>query len=1158
MYKIFKKNKTLIERKLIVQMTRTSLLCMLFFLIALNCMALNGYSQTVRLSMKIDSPNLKDAIVEIKKQTEFDFLYSKDVEPLYHANTQVKIENGTIEEVLNQLFKSSRIDYQIIDKTIVLTPGKPISDNTGTVPAPQVRQGFTITGKVIDNTGEGLPGVTVQVKGTTTGTATNVDGSYSIAVPGNSAILVFSFVGFSTQEIEVGNQRIINVTMSEDVQQIDEVVVVGYGVMRKSDLTSSITKIGGDELNNMNQGNVSSAMQGMAPGVLIITGSGAPGVEPTVMVRGVTSVNLSSSPLYVIDGMPMSTSINHLNPADIESIEVLKDASAAAIYGSMASNGGIMITTKRGLAGKPVFNADIVYGFQMMKQPYEMCDVPEYIEFMNAAYVNSGSGPYFPNPALYAGRQATPWWKTGIAKTAPQMNANISVRGGTDAHKYSASIGYYQQDSFLKLIPNNNDNWQRFTARYTSDFTFSKVVSAGLMFNPRFEGSYGGSLPSWSDFMRQEPITPIYKPADELNGTENEYSVYARSEVGTYNPVAASKRFFDRDRNIGLGGNAYIDIKPLPGMVFKSYLGYDYRFRYRDSFQPDWVIDAAHEKNELSIVQRWHDLRSMFSWQNTLTYLTKFDKHNFTFMVGNTMDRFENRTMNGSKSGLPNNSEDLRELSAATINPTISGNYEITRALLSYFGRVNYNYDNRYLLTATLRRDGSSKFMERNKWANFPSVSVAWQIANEGFMKSLNNVVNSLKLRVGWGQVGNQGIPSSVYESLLIVPSTSTYYAYNEQSVTLTRIRSLKNEDVKWETVEDTSFGVDFGLWRNKLSGSVDYYIKNTKDMLFQKPYPYYSGFPTSASIWTNVGAMRSQGVDIQLNYKDNIRDFNYGVTLSFTTVNIKVTEMSDKTTKLYGANITNTTTPRNCTALDEEPGYFYGYITDGLFQNQAEVDAYTFINSAGAVRPLQPYARPGDIRFKKIADNGQAIGGDDRTKIGSPWADFTAGLNINMSYKGFDLLVHFYGSYGNELSTYDFKGSLYGGGGANKIKGVMQKTWHGEGTSNDIPIVSRTDLNENYTKFSEYFVEDASYLKMKNLQLGYTLPRNLTNQWGLSRVRVYISGQNLLTLTNYSGTDPEVSGGGRDDGIADRAFGFAGFTYPQLKTILFGVNVGF
>jgi TonB-linked SusC/RagA family outer membrane protein len=783
-----------------------------------------------------------------------------------------------------------------------------------------------------------------------------------------------------------------------------------------------------------------------------------------------------------------------------------------------------------------------------MKPPYEMANVQEYIQALNKAHENSNLALPFPNPSEYANRESTPWWDTGIAGSAPQLTANISARGGSDIHKYSASLSYNQQESFYKLAPNGGD-WQRFTARVTNDWSFARWISAGFMFNPRFTTS--GSPGNWGDYLNIDPITPIYKPAEELTGTENEYSVYGRSNLSyVFNPVASNKRFFDRRRNYGLSGNAYVDIRPLNGLVFRSFLGYDYRLNTRDRFQPDFVVDTAHEKQEVNNVARWHDFYNSFSWQNTLSYLRTFnDVHNLNLMIGSTMDRDAERTLNGSRDGVPSNVESMREVSAGTTNYQVAGSSEISQALLSYFGRVNYNYDNRYLATATIRRDGSSKFMARNKWATFPSASLAWNISNESFMESTKSWLGNLKLRAGWGQVGNQSLPSAVYLSSLAGASNTNVYVYNESIVNMTYINTLKNEDIKWETVEDISMGVDFSLWNDKLSGSVDYYIKNTKDMLFQRPYPQYSGFPNSARIWTNVGSMRSQGWDINLTHRNRVGDFRYSLALNLTTFNVEVTQMATSD-PIYGAAIPNSSVNRSITEVGYEPGAFYGYVMDGLFQTQAEVDAHV---GADGTTKLQPSAAPGDIRIKNLNGDNAINDAGDRTRIGSPWADFTAGLNINLAYKGFDMMAMLYGSYGNELANWDVTNGLHSSGGSNYIKDINDIAWNGPGTSNRIPRLTRSDPNNNYGRFSTLHVEDGSYLRLKNIQFGYTLPKSVTDKIGFSSMRVSVSGLNLLTFTKFTGTDPEIYGGSVTGG-----FGFAGWTYPQLKTIIFGVNVSF
>jgi len=994
-------------------------------------------------------------------------------------------------------------------------------------------QQINITGRIVsavDN--EPMGGTSVYVKGTTNGTTTDLNGNYSIDNVASDAIVTFSMLGYKTREIPVNGQTVINVQMAEDVAKLDEVVVVGYGVAKRSDLTSSISSIRGADLTTMTTGNVNTSLQGKVPGIQVIAGDGAPGTAPKVLIRGFSTLNLTTDPLYVVDGIPMGNNPNFIDANEIESIEVLKDASAAAIYGSMASNGVIMITTKKGKAGKTVFSADVSYGFQTVKSPFKMANTQEFVSYANIAYQNAGLGQRF-DPAEYANTPTTNWWKESIQPISPQISASLGVRGGGDKNLYSVSLNFYSQDDFYRY--GGSGGWKRITTRISNDYTFSKYVSTGFMLNPRFES--WGSPSNWQDNLRIDPITPVYLPKEQLTGEENEFSIYGRSNLSyVWNPVADNKRNFDKEGYYALGGNAYININPIPELTFKSLIGFDYKAQYGDNFQPDFVIDSAHEYLALNKVSRNQDLYTSYSWQNTLSYLKTFGSHNLNLMVGNTMDRNIDRTLNGSRQQLPNNTEVLREIDAGTLYPDVNGN-KVIQSLLSYFGRASYNYDNRYFLTATFRRDGSSKFMTKNKWADFPSASVAWQLVNEKFMKD-QSLFGSLKLRAGWGEVGNQNLPAAVYESLLY----PNYYLSGSNLINTMHLQTIRNEDIRWETVEDINFGVDFSLLKNILSGSVEYYVKNTKNMLFNNPYPLYSGYPGGAYIWSNVGSMRTKGFEFILDHRNNISKFYYDISLVFTTFNAKATKLAEGASIVYGNS------EKTRTEVGMDPAYYYGYVADGIFQNQTEINAHT--SQYGDI--LQPNAQLGDIRFKDLNNDG-VLDGNDRTKIGSPWADFTAGLNINLSYSGFDILANFYSSVGNDLVNQDVKTSLYSMFGYfhNVAADAGQKAWHGEGTSNLYPRLVFTDNNENFSKFSSFFVEDGSFLRLKNIQLGYTLPFSVTKKAAISKARFYISGQNLWTLTKFTGVDPEVGG----DVLS---FGFTGWNYPQLKTILLGVNLTF
>jgi len=982
---------------------------------------------------------------------------------------------------------------------------------------------ITVKGTVKDKDALPIPGANVAVKGTATAVSTDFDGKYAIVIPNKDAQLQFSFMGFTTNTVTVGNKVVIDIVLEQGGQSLEEVVVVGYATVKKKDVTSSIASIKGKELQTMTVSNVTESLQGKVAGVQI-TGAGGPGAQPRVLIRGISTVNLSTDPLYVVDGIPMGTSINFLSNNEIESMDVLKDASASAIYGSRASNGVILITTKKGKSGKPKFNVDWSNGYQIMTNPYIMANAESYADIMNKANINSGYSEYKPNAEQYRGK-TTDWWGTGVTKASPTTNASIGVSGGSEKNTYATSLNYFKSESFLGV-----GGFERITIRLANDYKFSDKVAVGITLNPRYE-TYG-SPGNWADFVRIDPITPIYKPADQLNGTENIYSIYARSDTFVYNPVAAVARFDDFTDQYNLNTNAYLQYEPIKGLVFRTQGSIEFGNAVTSRFTPDFIIDAAFEKAEINSIERRARTNFDWTWQTTATYSKTFaEKHKTSLMVGATMEEYNGNDVRGYGEGLPNNSGSIRELNAATKNYRSEGN-SYSDALQSFLSRLSYNYDSKYYLTATFRRDGSSKFLANNKWANFPSASASWRISNEGFMENTKSVISNLSLRAGWGRVGNQNLPGDVYLSRI----GQGYTVIGGAVVNTSFPSSLANKDIKWETVEDINFGLDFSLLKNKLSGSLEYYEKKTIDMLFRKQFPTYAGFPDNSRIWTNVGSMKSNGIDLLLSYKNKKGDFSYGADFTFTTVNIKMLSLATEGEKLFASD------NRTLTEAGEEPGYYYGFVTDGLFQNQTELNSHT--NNKGT--PLQPNAQAGDIRFKDINGDG-TLDDKDRTKIGSPWADFTMGLNLNFAYKNFDLIANFYASIGNELVNQNISELFNGASLINKVANLDQVAWNGEGTSNYIPRLARDDNNLNFVNFSSFYIEDGSFMRMKNIQLGYTF----LNQFGLDKLRLSLSGQNLWTVTNYTGVDPEVGGGVLGSG-------FGGWNYPVQPTVLFGLNVAF
>lgn len=982
----------------------------------------------------------------------------------------------------------------------------------------------TVTAK-----GEPMIGVTVAVVGTSVGTLTDLNGNYSIKVNGD-ATLQFSFIGYKTEKIKVGTNTEINVELTVNPYNLDDVVVIGFGQAKKGDLTSSITSVEGEELKAMTVGNPVEALQGKAAGVQIVAGSGAPGAAPSVLIRGISSIYLSNDPLYVVDGIPMGSNLNFLNNNEIESVQVLKDASASAIYGSRASNGVILVTTKKGNAGETKFSVDVTRGTQIFNKPFEMADATEYAQIMNQSLINSDMVARFDEPdALGTG---TDWWGEGVNNQSPTTNASIQASGGNETHQFAFSLNYYEKESFY-----NSGNWEKFTMRFSNDYKFNEHISAGVSLNPRREKWV--NTPNWyQDYLLIDPVTPILRPEDEREGL-SEFDIYQRSYYTyTWNPVARDSRNFSDAGNFALGLTSYLTITPIKNLVIKSQLGGDLKFNHSKDFTPVFSIDEAHESNKVNKVSGNKSQDNYVNWTNTITYNLNREEHKLSVMVGNTMEKWNSDYLWATKEGIANDSELLRELKAATINPLNGGNSS-GKSLLSYLGRLTYNFADKYYLTATYRIDGSSKFLAKNKWAKFPSASAAWRLSKEAFLADVN-FINDLKLRMGWGKIGNQTLPSAVYRSFL----GRSYYilgAGEGALVTSTYPSSMKNVDIKWETVGDINIGLDWTLFDNQINGALEFYKKTTYDMLWQKSYPLYSGYPNDAKIWSNVGNMESKGWELSLNYRKRISKFSYDFGVTFTTVNVAMVKLPQTDPILWGEN------ERTKTIEGEEPGFYFGYKTDGLFQNQTEINSHS--SEHGDL--LQPYAKPGDIRFVDTNKDG-VLNNDDRVKIGSPWADFTGGFNMNLTYGNFDLGANIYFSIGNELVNFT-KGDLYNTTGSdnNVISGLLDMAWHGEGTSDYIPRVAHDDHNENFTRFSDFFVEDGSFARLKNIQLGYTLPKNLTGKMKIDKARIYISGQNIVTLTGYKGPDPEVAG-------SITGFGLGGWGYPVLPTYLVGVNLNF
>lgn len=1002
---------------------------------------------------------------------------------------------------------------------------------------PVFAQNITVEGEVTaEADGEPLIGVTVRVQGTNQGTATDIDGHYMLPNVDPKATLIFNYIGYQEVVEPVKGRYQINVQMYETTQSLEELVVVGYGVVKKSDLTSSISTIKGDEINEMTVGNAMDALQGRVPGVQIAT-AGGPGATPRVMIRGVSTFTGDSNPLYVVDGVPLNTNnINFINNNDIESMEVLKDASASAIYGTRASNGVVIITTKSGKAGKTQVDVSASVGWQHIPKP-SIAGANEYEKVFLARYQNDGRVAPWNSPYVdYADVDGTDWWNEVVKPTALVQNYSINVRGGSEKFIYSFSLGYYRNESQSRM-----GHWDKVNFRINTEYNFTNWLKVGLDLAPTIEG-WVSKNPNFGAAMSMDPTTPVFKPENEWD-LENPLNNYQRSYNNQeWNPVLGLHSSENNNRKINLLMNPFIQIQPIKQLILRTQFGVNSWYQRSDGFNYAFNIDPLEQRTLNDAYRNYSDAFN-WTWTNTVTYVDTFaDKNNLTVMAGFTAERYADYWANASRQEIPSTNELMQQVSAGQGAQFASGNTRYL-TLASVLGRVMYNYDGRYYVTASIRYDGSSRFAKGNKWAAFPSASLAWRFSQEKFLEEASTWLSNGKLRLGWGRVGNQGIDPGVYLSTMD-GGVNYVFGQNQQRYPGTIVGSIGNPNVKWETVEDIDLGLDLSFFNSRLDVTLDLYQKTTRDMLYPRQSLLTSGNPAwMGAITQNIGKMRSKGWELSLNWHDRVGDFGYNVGVQLTGVRSKAIRFSGDGPVWTGDAGLNDYVIKN--ADGEYISMFFGYKTDGLFQNWEEV--YSHTDQYGNM--LQPDAQPGDIKFLDLDHDG-ALTDNDKIYIGNPYPDLTMGFNLGLNWKGIDFLANFYGTFGNDIFNLERK-HYSGGGGQNVYKGTLMEAWHGEGTSNDIPRLSASDLNQNYSRVSDFYIEDGSYMRCKLLTLGYTLPESLLRNY---KLRIYVSAQNLFTITKYKGMDPEAalaSGGAIETGIANSP-------YPTPKTFLVGLDFNF
>ncbi len=1000
----------------------------------------------------------------------------------------------------------------------------------------------TITGVVTDENDTSLiPGVSVIIKGTNIGVITDLNGAFSIDISGHNPVLVFSYIGYEKQEIRIENQRNINVRLKPSSTDLDEVIVVGYGVQKKSLVTGAIAKIDGKDLSKGADLRITQAMQGKTAGVVIMNNSGQPGDFVSVRVRGV-GTNGDNEPLYIIDGLPNNGyGIDYLSPEDIESIEVLKDAAASAIYGARAANGVVLITTKRGTQNqKTVVSYSGYFGWQTPWRKIGVLDKNDYTMLINEAALNAGQAPVF-DQGMIDTLANTDWQDEMFYYNAPKMSHSISLTGGSKKFTYSSSISYFGQDG---IVAKGNSNFQRVNYRLNTTGKFG-LMEVGTNLNYAFIENKGISAnnqyasTSLIQALNAPPIVPVYMP-DGSFGTPEKYGL-GMQEIT--NPIAMLSYLNSNSRTNKVIAGIYADFdfgelfQGLKGLKYRSQFGNEFVLVSNRSYTPIYNLDATH-KTLVNTVYTGMNKYGRYNWENTLTYTKSIGVHNFSILLGHAAFKEWSENVGGSKSDLPFDEFDKAYIDNATDpqSAVIGGGYS-EHTILSYFGRINYDLLDRYMLTAIFRADGSSRFGSDNKFGYFPSVSVGWIFSKENFFNSLTSVINFAKLRLSWGQNGNESIGDFRYTSVMSNQSIY-YFGINKTQYNGTQPSSISNPKLKWETSEQTNVGLDLQFLNNMLYLTADYYVKKTNDWLVQAPAPLMLG---NVPPVINGGDVQNTGVELELGFKQRINSFNINISVTGAYNKNKVIDIKNEEKKLYGGVGGHGQNGIIVAEVGMPLGYFSGYETDGIFQTVDEITAYAVDGNL-----IQPNAVPGDLKF--VDKNGDGKLNDaDRVMIGNPIPDFTGGLNVNLEWNGFDFNMFWYTALGHQIwnATHRFDLNY-----TNYTYKYLNR-WTGEGTSNDIPRVTLNDLNNNLKTASDFFVEDADFVRLKNLSIGYTLPKYITKFAKISKFRIFIVVENLLTFTKYSGFDPEIGGGifgnGIDHGI-----------YPQAKSFLFGINLTF
>jgi len=988
------------------------------------------------------------------------------------------------------------------------------------------QQGINISGKVTDNTGVGLPGVTVLVKGTFRGVVTDMNGDYTIQAS-NQATLVFSFVGFKPQEVQANNRTSINIKLEENVVGVGEVLVVGYGTQRKIDVTGSVAQLKGEDITRQASVNPISSLQGKVAGVQI-TSSGKPGASPEIRIRGVGTIYGNASPLYVVDGVWFDD-INFLNPSDIENISILKDASSEAIYGIRAANGVVIIETKKGKIGKTVVNYNGSVGFQKVTNQLKMANATEYATMMNELY-----GTQLLDPASYT--KGTDWYHQ-VLRDALVTNHQLSVSGGSEKSTFNLSLSYLDQQGIVE-----KNDYKRYTARLQNDFTISEAIKVGYTVTGTNSVSKDNNGAIFHQLYAAYPVLPVYY----ADGTYGDPGDFPLGDGAKFNPQATVDLFNQTTKINRVTGNMYADFKFAKNFVFRSSLGGEYNEGNIVNYTPVYNGSATF-KNTVSKLNVEDNQNRNWIFENTLTYDNKIKDHSIKVLLGQSAQSYDYSKVIKYGENVPVATDgkyyfalgNNYRVTDVDINNTQLPAYPLSTRVASYFGRINYAFQDKYLLNVSIRADGSSKFSPADRWGYFPSVGGAWVVSNESFMKN-QQFFSSLKLRASWGKIGNASVPGNLANQRVSTGDALTA-VWNNLPATGASINTIVPPVIVWEKGVGTDIGLEATIFKNRLVLDLDFYNKKTENAVFAIPILGSLGM-TGSQLIGNQADYQNRGYEFAASWKESINnDLSYSISGNLGINDNKVLTVSTGANPIYQAVGTTGSNNFNTKTVVGRPiGEFFGYVVDGIFQSDAEA----------AASPQKASAKAGDFKYRDISGpNGKpdgAINDFDKTAIGNPNPKFTYGINTSLTFKQFDLAIDFQGVAGVDIYNANM-GLRYGS--ENFTQDFYDHRWHGNGTSTTYPSV-RIGGGQNYLANS-FYVENGSYFRVRNIQLGYTLPKFLTEKIGMSKLRLFADAQNPFNFFSYKGFSPEIGGGPTKAGVDVDV-------YPLSATYRVGVNVTF